>query len=229
MTDTLKGRFILAGLLALILHAVGLSLHLHQKKVTTLPAPLSVQRIAVSLGARPVTPDKPKEPEPLPEEIPLPPEPKPLPEPVLVPEKLAPRSRKIVTKPVVKPQPPRRQTVAPPASMSPVPQESDDKDTKETAARVIQKASPLYQVNPPPKYPRLARRRGLEGIVILKAFIGTDGRVKSLSIFKSSGHSILDKAALKAVQCWQFSPGVIDGRPEEMQVKVPVRFQLNKR
>jgi len=61
---------------------------------------------------------------------------------------------------------------------------------------------------------------------LLEVRVDIQGRVKELKISSSSGHSLLDKAALKAVRDWRFSAGTIGGKPEEMWVKVPVRFQL---
>jgi protein TonB len=91
---------------------------------------------------------------------------------------------------------------------------------------VVREAAPLYQSNPPPEYPRMAKRRGLEGLVTLEAKIDRNGRVEELRLFTGSGHSILDKAALKAVRAWRFSPGTVGGKAQSMWVKVPVRFEL---
>lgn len=90
-----------------------------------------------------------------------------------------------------------------------------------------QEAAPLYASNPPPEYPPQARRRGLQGVVTIEALIDVSGRVADLRPFSSSGHGILDKAALKSVRSWQFTPGIIGGKTKEMWVKVPVRFELN--
>ena len=72
----------------------------------------------------------------------------------------------------------------------------------------------------------MARRRGLEGVVTIEAKIDINGRVEELRIFAGSGHTILDKAALKAVRAWRFSPGTVGGQTQSMWVKVPVRFEL---
>jgi protein TonB len=90
-----------------------------------------------------------------------------------------------------------------------------------------QEAAPLYASNPPPEYPPQARRRGLQGVVIIEALIDVSGRVADLRPFSSSGHSILDKAALNAVRSWRFTAGIVGGKRKEMWVKVPVRFELN--
>jgi protein TonB len=50
------------------------------------------------------------------------------------------------------------------------------------------------------RYPSSARLNGQEGKVILKAVIRSDGHLADLSVQKSSGHSILDTAAIEAVK-----------------------------
>ena len=88
-------------------------------------------------------------------------------------------------------------------------------------------AAPLYASNPPPEYPMPARRRGIEGTVIIEALIDTSGSVADLRLSASSGYSILDNAALTSVHSWRFQPGTIDGKQQAMWVKVPVRFALS--
>lgn len=93
-------------------------------------------------------------------------------------------------------------------------------------APTISLARPLYRHNPSPDYPSRARRRGLQGVVILKVLVDEKGRVDDLVIFKSSGHKILDRAARSSVKRWMFQPGTKDGRTIEMWVRVPIRFEL---
>ena len=99
--------------------------------------------------------------------------------------------------------------------------------TQPVKTDVVREAAPLYKSNPPPEYPRMARRRGLEGVVTIEAKIDISGKVNELRIFTGSGHAILDKAALKAVRGWRFSPGTVGGSAQSMWVKVPVRFKLH--
>jgi len=165
---------------------------------------------------------------PQPKPKPKPPEPRPV--------------AKQVVQPVTKPQPVQEQKiVSPPVSAAPpretqiIPEEAPPlplhteigtESTKaDTASHVIQQASPLYRINPPPKYP------AWPGVVVwkgclLEVLVDVLGRVKELRIFNSSSHSILDRAALKAVRRWKFKSGTVAGASKEMWVKVPVRFQL---
>ncbi|MCG6880189.1 MAG: energy transducer TonB, partial [Deltaproteobacteria bacterium] len=74
-----------------------------------------------------------------------------------------------------------------------------------------------------------ARRRGYEGVLLLKVLVNGDGKVADLLVLKSSGYSMLDKSAVRAVRNWRFEPGTVDGKPAKMWVQVPVRFKLNQR
>lgn len=90
----------------------------------------------------------------------------------------------------------------------------------------IVEAVPLYQQNPKPEYPSLARRRNWQGTVILSVVVSEEGIGKSIQIHTSSGHVILDKAALQTVNTWHFRPGTKANIPIEMQVLVPIHFSL---
>ena len=88
-------------------------------------------------------------------------------------------------------------------------------------------ALPRYDVNPAPKYPEVARRRGQQGTVVLQVTVLQNGDVGGLSISSSSGHKNLDRSALDAVRRWIFSPATSSGFPVVSQVLVPVRFDLD--
>ena len=83
-----------------------------------------------------------------------------------------------------------------------------------------------YLKNPPPGYPRISRRNGEQGTVIVRVFISTQGTPEKAEVRTSSGFARLDQAALEAVQRWRFVPGRRNGRPEAMWFNIPVRFIL---
>lgn len=89
-------------------------------------------------------------------------------------------------------------------------------------------AIPRYKENTPPVYPRIARRRGYEGIVLLSVKVLDNGSVDEITIKKSSGRPILDRAALKAVRQWKFDPASRLGIPFTMWVDVPIHFVLQE-
>ncbi|HOO89833.1 MAG TPA: energy transducer TonB [Syntrophales bacterium] len=122
---------------------------------------------------------------------------------------------------------PPREIVAATISEERPPLQTVPHEDGQSEQAVIVPAMPRYQCNPPPKYPAIARRRGYEGRVLLSAMISTDGTVVELTVKESSGHLILDRAAVKAVETWKFDPATRMGFPIPLSVDVPVRFVLN--
>jgi len=82
--------------------------------------------------------------------------------------------------------------------------------------------------NPAPRYPRIARKEGKEGLVTINAIISSKGLVTTASIKKSSGFPILDRAALKAVRKWVFKPKLKFNGNSNSSVDVPIQFKLTK-
>lgn len=92
------------------------------------------------------------------------------------------------------------------------------------AKRIASKPSAISQRLP--KYPRFAERNGIKGNTTLRITIGSNGRVTSSSIAKSSGHTILDRAALSAVKSWRFKPAKNGlGQPVSYTTTQLIRFQ----
>jgi periplasmic protein TonB len=86
-------------------------------------------------------------------------------------------------------------------------------------------ASPAYGVNPEPPYPLAARRLGLEGTVVLRVVVASDGSPVSVAVLQSSGHAVLDASAADTVRAkWRFVPARRNGVPVEDTVQVPIRF-----
>ncbi|HKT33340.1 MAG TPA: TonB family protein [Nitrospira sp.] len=76
------------------------------------------------------------------------------------------------------------------------------------------------------RYPSSARLNGQEGKVILRAVIRSDGQLAEVSVQKSSGHQILDAAAIEAVRlaCPLHMKHAI-GKPEII-VSLPIVYSL---
>ena len=83
-----------------------------------------------------------------------------------------------------------------------------------------------YGTNPPPPYPTTARRRGWEGEVLLLVDVTSLGEVCKVTVSRSSGYQILDRAALNAIYRWQFQAAQKNGRAVAGQVMVPIRFSI---
>lgn len=74
----------------------------------------------------------------------------------------------------------------------------------------------------PPEYPLVAKNAHVQGIVVVSATVGVDGKVKSASAV--SGPPLLQKAAVEAVRQWIYKPTTLNGAPVESETRVEVRF-----
>lgn len=83
-----------------------------------------------------------------------------------------------------------------------------------------------YRRSVPPTYPRRAVEMGQQGTVLLHALINETGNTQRIKLAQSSGHGLLDKAALAAVKKWEFEPTTQGGRSIQSWVQVPVEFVL---
>lgn len=100
---------------------------------------------------------------------------------------------------------------------------ADPLDSHET---IITK--PIFAVQPtPPRYPKVARKRGQEGTVWLDIWLDEKGNKSKLEITQSSGLTLLDQSALKAVSGWKFKPSEKNGIRVASRVRIPVVFSLN--
>lgn len=80
-----------------------------------------------------------------------------------------------------------------------------------------------FTYRPTPPYPKEAVRFRLEGTVMLQIHIASDGSL-TVSIENTSGHEILDQAAVNTVQDWKIRPTYLNGKPVESTETMPVRF-----
>ncbi|MBS1851822.1 MAG: TonB family protein [Acidobacteria bacterium] len=75
-----------------------------------------------------------------------------------------------------------------------------------------------------PSYPEQALKSGLQGPVILQAWIGRDGKVEDLKLVH--GYLVLGQAAAQAVRQWRYQPYLLNGRAVAAQTYVTVDFRL---
>ncbi|WP_309653808.1 energy transducer TonB [Halomonas koreensis] len=118
-------------------------------------------------------------------ETPPDPEPEPRPDPEPTPEPA----------PEPSPEPAPEPAAAPAASAEPVSREPVDVGRSAQATRRV-----------PPEYPSRARRRGLEGHVVVQFIIASDGRVEpgSIEVVEASPRGVFDRVARRAIADWQF-------------------------
>lgn len=214
-------------MLALLGHAVIFYLILHQIE-SSQPIQKAVSPITVSIIAPPA-------PEPTPE-----PEIVPIIQPVKVAKKTVIKPKKVVEKIV-----PVENPVQPLIEATTEPVVEDLPEQEEMAAPVVEQQSappaavveekiekPKFGVsylnNPAPAYPRLARRMGEEGRVLLKVLVTEQGAASTVDIEKSSGFTRLDQSAIDAVKRWRFVPARKGSQALSAYVLVPVNFSLDE-
>lgn len=178
----------------------------HFKDVIMPPKPLPVVQVSL------VTPPVPLEPRVIP--------PKPLPQKIERRPQLRP-VQPLVEQPIpqapvsavpVAPPPPAPPVVVPPSAPEPVAE--------------LPRYNAAYLSNPPPAYPMLARRRGIEGTVVVRAEVAASGECLRVELKKTSGAGMLDNAALDAVRGWRFVPAKRGSQAVVAWVEVPITFKL---
>ena len=107
-----------------------------------------------------------------------------------------------------------------------LPKPGEDVMNSKTRRGVI--AKPDFLRNPKPPYPPLALRRGWEGTVLLEVRVTTNGRAAEVRVKQSSGYSLLDEAAMKAAQDYDYIPAVVDGVAIESRVEFPMPFKIDR-
>jgi protein TonB len=153
--------------------------------------------------------------------------------------------------PAQPPRPSKRPQVAPAAPLStpvaavapsPLPSAAAPAQTQTADANPAPRVAPnpeptavtppdlraAYLSNPRPPYPLAARRLGLVGRVTLRAEILENGNCGRIAVSHSSGHDMLDQAALQAVKQWHFVPAQRGGEAVAAWVEVPIVFRLEE-
>jgi protein TonB len=96
-------------------------------------------------------------------------------------------------------------------------------DAGETAGPVAStSAQPTRRVDP--VYPPIAQAARVQGLVVLEATVGPDGKVRDARVVQSI--PLLDQAAIDAVLQWEFPPRLVDGVPVAATASVAVQFTL---
>lgn len=83
----------------------------------------------------------------------------------------------------------------------------------------------MYAIQEKIKYPEIARRAGLQGKVLIQAFIDEKGNVIHTKVIKGLGGGI-DEMASDVIRITKFNPGTQKGQPVKTQVTIPIVFKL---
>ena len=85
-------------------------------------------------------------------------------------------------------------------------------------------AVPVRLKHVAPVYPEEAQAARIQGVVIIEATVGADGRVADARILRSV--PMLDAAALEAVRQWEYQPTLLNGVPTPVVMTTTVQFSL---
>lgn len=86
-------------------------------------------------------------------------------------------------------------------------------------------SGPRFSKQALPIYPALAKRRGREGVVLLRLSISATGQLTRLELLEDPGFGFAE-AAQTAIRNSSFSPALHNGKPVAVRAVLPVRFTL---
>jgi TonB family protein len=84
---------------------------------------------------------------------------------------------------------------------------------------------PLFR--PEPQYSEEARKKKIQGTVLLYVEVDPTGHPRNIKVVRSLGHG-LDEKAIEAVSRWEFRPGMKDGKPVTVAATIEVKFGFLK-
>lgn len=77
----------------------------------------------------------------------------------------------------------------------------------------------------PVNYPPDAKRNKVEGRVVVRCLITSDGKADKMEVVESEPTGVFDENAVKSLKYWQFRPGVLKGEMVDTWVKIPLSFK----
>ena len=241
--NRLTAGYLLALLLVMGLHAWGWWWSQQRRALEVTPAVVpqmvDVELVAAAEQDQPDAPPAPTPPAPPKRVEPPPKKPEPKPKPVVKPPPKA-----VAPKPQAKPtqrseevddlaqrlkhlrdslgseSAPAKPSAAPARAAAKPSGGSAASNAKTTTAR----ADHLH--NPKPAYPAVARARNWEGVSHLRVYVLPNGAAGQVQLASSSGHDVLDSAALAAVKQWRFVPAKRGDQAIASWVQFPIVWKL---
>ncbi|MBO6574494.1 MAG: energy transducer TonB [Rhodothermales bacterium] len=117
-------------------------------------------------------------------------------------------------------------TTLPPPPPAPVVEAAPEPDVFVVVEQMPEMIGGLAALLSDLAYPELARKAGLEGIVVVQIIIDEQGNPSQPTVMKSV-HKLLDEEAVRAVMKQRYTPGKQRGRAVKVSMNIPVTFRLN--
>ena len=77
----------------------------------------------------------------------------------------------------------------------------------------------------PPRYPRAAQRRGIEGWADVEFIVRADGTPDQIAVVESQPGAVFDSAAIDAVRDWRYEP--LDTTDPDAFARARIRLEFN--
>ncbi len=103
--------------------------------------------------------------------------------------------------------------------------DGDDGGLSGEAAIRAGASAPLVLYKIEPEYSDEARKARLQGTVVLRIEVDTNGKARNISVRQSLGLG-LDERAVEAVKKWRFQPGYLNGKAVVTVAWIDVSFRL---
>lgn len=78
------------------------------------------------------------------------------------------------------------------------------------------------------EYPEIARRAGIEGVVVIQFVVDQNGNLSEFSVIRDIGGGAAE-AAINAIRETEWAPGRQRGRAVPVRFQIPIRFVLQNR
>ncbi len=111
----------------------------------------------------------------------------------------------------------KESTPAPPARINPPSRQEEDPLVGYFARvrSIVERAK---------RYPEDSKRRGEQGVVLVRVKVSETGKITSIELIKSSGYSRLDNETLRAIRSIGSFPPPPNGRPVEFNLEVEYKL-----
>lgn len=119
---------------------------------------------------------------------------------------------------------------AAPSAPPPPPEPEEEEEETEPEIFVAVEQMPelkggLASIQQQIEYPELARKAGVEGMVVVQFVVDEKGNVLDPAVLRGIGAGC-DKEAVRVVQEAKFTPGMQRGKPVRVKMSLPIRFTL---
>jgi protein TonB len=115
------------------------------------------------------------------------------------------------------------------ATAEPLKRPTPPSQAPESVPSVETETLPVQIHNPPPEYPLPARRRRLEGAVVVEVTVLEDGSAGEVRVVEGGEQGLFANAAIQAVKTWTFQPAFRGGKAVRSTERIRFVFKLSNR